>query len=86
MFRIPLVLTIFSFVSSMILGVLVSRKDSRIPSSVFWGSISLFLLFSSLTLSFYAPFWVALAPMIPAAIFALLNICLKRAVRGGDHE
>ncbi|MFA5621559.1 MAG: hypothetical protein WC948_02500 [Thermovirgaceae bacterium] len=82
MFRVPLVLSVFFFVLSMILGVLASGNDSRIPSSVFWGSILLFLLFSSLTLSFYAPFWIALAPVVPAAIFAFINLYLKKAARG----
>jgi hypothetical protein len=86
MFRIPLLLTVFFFVMSMILGVLVSGNDSRIPVLVFWGSILLFLLFSSLTLSFFAPFWIALAPMVSAAIFAFLNLYLKKAARNGSSR
>jgi hypothetical protein len=81
MFRIPLLLTVFFFVMSMILGVLVSGNNSRISFSVFWRSILLFLLFSSLTLSFFAPLWIAIAPMVPAAIFAFLNLYLKKAAR-----
>ena len=81
MFRIPLLLTVFFFVSSMILGVLVSGNNSRISFSVFWRSILLFLLFSALTLSFFAPLWIAIAPLVPAAIYAFLNLYLKKAAR-----
>ncbi|HON34119.1 MAG: hypothetical protein WBJ42_07255 [Thermovirgaceae bacterium] len=78
MFRVPLALTAFFFVSSMILGVMVSRSESRVPPSAFWGSLLLFLLFSTITLFFCAPLWVALAPMVPAAIFALLHLYPKK--------
>ncbi|HOR53622.1 MAG TPA: hypothetical protein PLM30_00205 [Synergistales bacterium] len=79
MFRIPLALTVFFFVTSVLLGVLVSRSGSRVRPSAFWGSLLFFLLFSSLTLFFCAPLWIALAPMVPAAIFALLYFYPKKA-------
>jgi len=78
MFRIPMALTIFFFFSSMILGVLVSRSESRVRPSAFWGSLLFFLLFSSLTLFFCAPLWIALALLVPAIIFALLFFYPKK--------
>ena len=86
MFRVPLVLSVFFFVLSMILGVLASGNDSRIPSSVFWGAFLLFGLFPSLTLSLFAPFRIGLAPMVAAAIFAFMNLYLKKAARNGSSR
>ncbi|HOI81512.1 MAG: hypothetical protein WCS47_04390 [Thermovirgaceae bacterium] len=72
MFRIPLALTIVFFALSMVLGVMISRAKSRLPLSAFWGSLLLFLLFSSFSLYSYAPLWIAIAPLIPAAMVTLL--------------
>ncbi|HAK40319.1 MAG TPA: hypothetical protein DCM24_00775 [Synergistaceae bacterium] len=86
MFRIPLALTIVFFALSMVLGVMVSREESRLPLSAFWVSLLLFLLFSSLTLYSYAPLWIAIAPLIPAAMITLLFSVSRKNARNRSTE
>lgn len=64
-----------------VLGLLSARSDRAIWTRLFWSAVSLMILLSSASIYMWTSSWIALAPMIPAAMFIMIFFSLKRTGR-----
>gem|GEM_PF-573243 len=94
MYRISLAFTALFFIASMGSGVMAARQGRGLWHRLFWLSMILFLSASSSSLLAVAPPWIAVAPLIPALIIALILVRSRNSAsenfpeshRGSDHE
>lgn len=54
---------------SSIVAVLAQRKDAKFLKVIFWASFFSMMALSSLVLLSFAPFYIAIAPLIPLAMY-----------------
>lgn len=64
-----------------ILGLLSARSDKSIWARMFWSATSLMMVLSATAIYVWTSSWIALAPIVPAAIFIMIFFNLKRTKR-----
>ncbi|MDO9509443.1 MAG: hypothetical protein Q7I97_08965 [Thermovirgaceae bacterium] len=69
---------------SLVSGVMAARNSSSLWIRLFWITLLLFLVASSLFLLSIAPSWIALAPAIPALIILTIQNRSGPTPRNGD--
>ena len=79
-------LVILFFLGSVISGLLSLKNGRPFILKIFWISIPVFLASSSVLLLFFDPFWVAIAPAIPALILIWIIRCAKPNVSDSDED
>ncbi len=68
-------------VLSSVLGILNQRRESSLLKGLFWSSFAMIMVLSFLVLLAISPFYIAIAPLIPLAMY--IYILTKRSGRSG---